>query len=72
VPGVHPDPTFEELPMPAEMAAMILRSGRWELPATAVAAAVLGAGIYVGMTAGPGSDGAVPLLGVAGMLLLAV
>jgi hypothetical protein len=71
VPGVHPEPTFEELPMPAAMAAAIRRSGGWELPATAVGAAALGAGIYVGVTSGPASEGAFVLLGVAGLVLLA-
>jgi hypothetical protein len=36
VPGVHPEPTFEELPVPAA----IRRSGGWE-PATAVGCTLL-------------------------------
>ena len=71
MPGVHPEPTFEELSMPAAMATAIRRIGGWELPATAVGAAVLGAGIYVGVTSAPASEGAVLLLGMAGLVLLA-
>jgi len=64
-------PTFEELPMPPAMAALVQRSGRWELPAVAVAAALLGAAAYAGGRTRSGEASIFPAC-LALLILLAV